>query len=198
MNDFLIRLFEGNIYLFLLIVPFLGQIGLPLGGMFFILYAGSQVNSPTDFLIFFLIVWLSEMIGDVGSYVIGRKLYDTAFVKKILLKKKIKSMFEKSRSFFDKHGNISVFFSRFAVTAVGPYLNYIAGLEAYDFGKFLLYVTFGEVLYAFELLLLGYLFKETFDEIIVLFTDLSLLVIVGIVLLWIGRTIFKKIAKRLS
>jgi|WetSurMetagenome_2_1015567.scaffolds.fasta_scaffold05285_2 membrane-associated protein len=190
MIDAVLRFFDGNIYLFLLIIPFAGELGIPLGSMFFILLAGSQANNIQGLFILFLVVLTSEVVGDVLSYDIGRLFGESVWIKKISNKRNFKKLFVRSKLFLEKHGGVWVFITRFLVPLAGPYVNYIAGLEAYDFRKFFLFAFLGEVIYSALILFLGYLFKETFEEIISLFTNFSLLIIIGFILYAIGKNIF--------
>ncbi|MFA6550062.1 MAG: VTT domain-containing protein [Candidatus Gracilibacteria bacterium] len=190
MIDYIVRFLDGNIYLFLLVIPFLGQLGIP-GSMFFVLYAGSQANNYNDLFVFFIIVLISEIAGDLLSYGVGRLFWETALVKRILHYKRIKKVFDKSKLFMEDKGGVSIFLSRFLVTGIGASVNYISGLELYSLKKFAFLVVTGEILYSIELLFLGYFFKETFEEIANLFTNFSTLIILGFVLYIIWKNAFR-------
>lgn len=191
MIDFIIQFFQGNIYVLLLIICFLGQLGIPLGTMFFILYASSQANTYYELFPLFFIILFSKVSGDFTSYSIGKYFLEIHWIKKISERKKIRYALNKSRIFFQKRGGMSIFLTCFALPALGPYVNYIAGLECYRVKNFARLIFFGEMLYAAEVLLFGYFFKETFEEVIGFFTSFSILIVLGYVLLEIGRKIVR-------
>lgn len=183
-------LFENNIYVFLFIIPFLAQLGIPLGAMFFILYAGSVATGIIELNNFFFIVLIATIIGDILSYFIARKFAENILFKKILAKKKISSLNYRAKLFFDKYGQVSIFITRFIITGLGPYLNYVIGLQKYKFRKFIVFVILGEILYALELLLVGYIFKDTFEDIMNMFLDFSYLILILIGLYYVGKKIY--------
>jgi membrane-associated protein len=187
-----VRFFDANIYLFLLCIPFLGQLGIPLGSTFFIVYAGSMSNSISDLSVFFLFTLAAEIAGDFLGYFVGKYFHETRWMKKLLRRKNISYVYDKSEKFLKKRGAMSIFLSRFLVTFIGPYVNYVAGFQLYKFKKFTLFVILGEMVYCSELLLLGYFFKDTFEEIVDLFTSFSVLLLCGFVLYLIGKRVFRK------
>lgn len=194
-TEILNYLFENYLYLFMFFIPFIAQLGIPIGSMFFILYSASIVTGIVELNYLFFIILIAAICGDFLSYFVARKFRSTKKVNNFLKKKKVKKIHKKTNLFFDKYGNISVFITRFLITGLGPYLNYVLGLEKYDFKKFLIYVILGEILYVGELLLIGYIFRDIFEEIQSLFMDFSYLILILVILYFVVRHLFK-ISKR--
>lgn len=190
-SDFLTTLFEEYLYLFMFFVPFLAQMGIPIGAMFFILYSGSIALGYIELTNLFFIILGGAIFGDICSYFFARKFSENKAFSNILKKRKIKKIHNKVNLFFDKHGSSSIFITRFLITGIGPYLNYVLGLNKYNFKKFSFYIFIGEILYALELLIIGYIFRDTFEDIMNMFLDFSYIILILIVLYYIGKMIFK-------
>ncbi|MDD3144584.1 MAG: VTT domain-containing protein [Candidatus Gracilibacteria bacterium] len=188
----ILTFFESNIYVFLLVVPFISQLGIPIGAMFFILYAGSLATNFNELVILFFISFFSTFLGDLTSYFIGRKLYNFDFFKNLLQKKIINNIYIRTEKFFHKNGGVSIFLSRFLITGVGPALNYVVGFHLFNYKKFIFYVVLGEILYSLELLILGYLFKETFGDIFNIFSNFG----IGLLLIFILYQILKRLFRK--
>jgi len=182
--------FESNIYLFLLIIPFLAQIWIPLGAMFFILFAWALTNSFSELFLLFLIVLFSTVIWDFLSYFIARKFSNTKFFQYLLNVKKIKKLYEKSELFLEKKGESSIFLTRFLITGLGPVINYVAWFQSFKFKKFSLYIIFWEILYTTELLLLWYFFKDTFEEVFSIISNIGLMIFLAYLLYEIAKHLF--------
>lgn len=163
--NIILTFFETNIYLFLMVIPFVSQLWLPIGAMFFILYAWAITNNLTELFVLFLIVVFSTVFWDILAYFIGNKLSKIKLFKNLIKNKKIKYIYKKSNKFFHKKWTISIFLSRFLITWVWPTLNYIVWLQSFSFKKFYSYVILWEILYASELLILWYIFKDTFEYV---------------------------------
>lgn len=189
--SFVSSFFESNIYLFLLIIPFLAQLGIPTGAMFFILLAGSLSGNTQVLAVYFLIVLLATIAGDILGYIIGKKFFYTNWMKKLLSSQEAERLFKRGNVFFNKRGKFSIFVTRFLITGIGPYLNYVIGLSQYKFRKFILYVVLGEILYSAELLVLGYIFKDIIGDVLGVISNLGLLVLIGFIIYEIGTKIYK-------
>ena len=184
--------FESNLYLFLFVVPFLSQLGIPLWAMFFILFAGSITNSVTELFILFVIVLAWVIIWDILSYFFGKKLFNLKFFQYLINKQKIKKIYSKTEKILIEKWSISIFISRFLITWIWPMLNYIAWFQWFDFKKFSLYITLGEILYVWEFLILWYIFKDTIEEVFGIISDFGLVLFLLLVLYIIWINLFKK------
>ncbi len=190
----ILSFFESNIYLLLLLIPFVSQMGLPIGAMLVILYAWAITNNFWDLTPLFLIVLFSTVFWDMLSYFVWRRLFWLGFSERLLAKKKINKIYKKTEKFFNKRWAVSILLSRFLVTWVWPSLNYVVWFQSFDFRKFVLYVVIWEILYAWELLILWFIFKETFGDILNIITNFWLIVLLLFMLyeIWIKLFGFNK------
>lgn len=187
----LLSFFESNIYLFLLLIPFISQLGIPVGAMFFILFAWAITNSYIDLFLLFLIVLFSTVVWDILSYFIWKKLFWFQFFQYLLSNKNINKAYIQSEKFFNKRWAISILLSRFLVTWVWPMLNYIIWFQSFDLKKFTLYVFIWEILYAWELLIIWFIFKNTFEDISNIIINLWLVIFLFYILYEISKRLFK-------
>lgn len=133
--------------------------------MFFIAFAGSLANNVNDLFVLFIIVFSSVILWDVSAYFLWKKLSNLKFFKYLLKNEKRKKIYEKSEKFFKKRWVISIFLSRFLITWIWAVINYIAWFQSFNFKKFTTFVILWEILYVSELLILWYIFKDTFNDI---------------------------------
>lgn len=192
-TDIILTFFQSNLYLFLLVIPFFSQLWLlPIGAMFFIMFAWALAHNLPELALLFLIVLFSTVSWDTLGYTIGRKFYNLKIFRYLVNKKSVKNLYEKSKKFFIKKWEISIFLSRFLVTWIWPTINYIVWFQSFNFKKFWLYMVFWEILYSSELLLLGYIFKDTFEEIYSILSNFWLIVLSAFILYEIWKHLFKK------
>jgi len=74
MLDSLLSFFESYPLIFLAIIPFLGQCGIPSGSIFLLLFAGSLILTRSEMIFFFVVGLSSAVAGDMLSYWIGRNI----------------------------------------------------------------------------------------------------------------------------
>lgn len=191
-TDIILTFFESNLYLFLLIIPFLSQLGLPIWAMFFIMFAWALVHDLFELTLLFSLVLISTVSWDLLSYFIWKKFFKFKKIQNLLNKKLIRNIYKESKKYFKKRWVISIFLSRFLITWVWPTINYIVWMQFFSFKKFSLYVILWEMLYSSELLLLWYIFKDTFEEIYRILSNFWLIVLSAFVLYEIWKHLFRK------
>ena len=185
--------FETNIYLFLIVVPFLSQLWIPVGAMFFILYAWALSSDISELYIFFLIIFASTVSWDILAYLIGKKFSHSIFFQYLSNLRTIKYLYNKSEKFFNKRWEISIFLSRFLVTWVWPTVNYLVWIQKFSFKKFLVNITFWEILYTSELLILWYIFKNSFEEVFDIIYNFWFIVLFIFLLYKVWKKLLKKL-----
>ncbi|MDA3855318.1 MAG: VTT domain-containing protein [Candidatus Woesearchaeota archaeon] len=187
--DFIFDYFEENIIFALSFFTFFSQIGVPLGAIFLIMFAGSSTYSISYLFLIILIIIIFTITGDIFAYKIGEK-YGSKLLEKYKHKKFISKNYNKSEKAMSKYGSSSIFFTRFLITGLGPAMNYIAGLNKFDFKKFIIFIIFGEILYATIFASLGFFFKETWGELLTLISDFSLLIFLLLIGFFVTRKIY--------
>lgn len=189
----LLTFFESNIYVFLLIIPFLWQVWvLPVGPMFFIMFAGALVGNVYDLAILFFIVLVSSILWDISGYMIGKKFTHVSIFQRFLHRKKVQSVYEKTQEFFQEKWEIAIFFTRFLVTGLWAPINYMLGIQWFHFRKFVYYVILWEILYAWELLILGYIFRDTFEQVLNIFSNFWMIIFLWFLLFQLWKYLFWK------
>ncbi|MEA2394064.1 MAG: hypothetical protein QOJ82_1955 [Solirubrobacteraceae bacterium] len=135
-----------------------GETALLLGG----LVAGQgQIQLGT----MIAIVWASAVAGDLTSFFLGRKL-GRAFIVRHGGKVHItEERLEQVEAFFDRHGGKAILIGRFVglVRAIAPFL---AGSSGMPLRRFLPYDVVGAGLWGSSLVLLGYVFWQSFSQLV--------------------------------
>ena len=138
-----------------------------------------------DYTQVFVFALLGTVLGDITAYILsyryGEKVLITIGFKKILKSKN----FSKAEELFKKNASLAVFISRFFLTSFGPIINIVAGLSKTNYKKFVFPVIFGEILYVLILTTIGYLFANNWQFISNLFSYISNILIVTIIIVFI-------------
>src|SRR5262249_57803563 len=84
---------------------------------------------------------------------------------------------KQAEEFARKWGGLGIFFSRWLVTPLGPWLNLTSGIASYSWPRFVFWDALGNVIWVVLYVLLGYFFNDRVQEIAALMGDLSWVVI---------------------
>jgi len=111
------------------------------------------------------IVWTAAVMGDVASFYIGRRLGREFLVKHGPRVQITPARLEQVEGFFERHGGKAVLIGRFVglVRAVAPFL---AGSSGMRLRRFLPYDIIGAGLWSSTFCILGYLFWQSFDQLV--------------------------------
>lgn len=180
MSDFLLTQVINYGAPLLAIVVFIGGLGAPLPCTLLVIAAGAFARQGIlPWHTTALVSIISVVIGDMLSYSLG--YYASGYVLKRFSGTPQWLEAEKT---FEKWGPLSIFFSRFLVTAIALPVNLLSGTTRYPFRKFLMYDLLGEMIWIFGYGGLGYLFGsqwEMVNEFLSNFGGLVLGVVVFIV-----------------
>ena len=143
----------------------ISSMGLPLPTSFLLIVAGSFVESgDLQFWPVVIAGVVAAVLGDHAGYSVGwfggRKIA-TQISKRL----KAETMLEKAEATSRKWGGVSVFFSRWLITALGPYINLTSGLTRYQLPRFSIWVVLGEALWVVTYVYIGRLFSDRVAEI---------------------------------
>ncbi len=144
--------------------------------------ASQHVIDPVSLMIF---VTLGAVIGDGLSYYLGTRGVKLFKEGNKLLKT---SHLEKSRIFFHKHGNKSIFLARF-IGPLRPFVPFLAGVSHMKISVFLFWNIVSAILWSVTYVLIGFFFGQAFRTIEIWITRASILVVLIIVLgfgIWYG------------
>jgi len=134
------------------------------------------------------IVWGAAVAGDVTSYFLGRRLGREFLLKHGDRLKLTHERLEKIEGFFDRFGGSAILLGRF-VGLIRAFAPFIAGASKLPFRRFLPYDIVGAGLWGCGLVVLGYVFWQSFDQVLkfakqgALALGLTIAVVVGLVAL---------------
>ncbi|CAB4933478.1 unannotated protein [freshwater metagenome] len=134
------------------------------------------------------ITWFAAVLGDCASYELGRRLGRDFLVRHGSRFQITPERLERVETFFQAHGGKAIFIGRFVglVRAVAPFL---AGSGRMPFRRFLPYDVLGAGLWSTTFILIGYVFWQSFDQVLKIAKQgaiglgVAISVVVGIVLL---------------
>jgi membrane protein DedA with SNARE-associated domain len=159
MNDFLLtQVINYGAPLFGLIL-LLGALGFPVGGSVVVIAAGAF--SQQGFL-----DWLhASSIGLAGAALGDALSYGMGYFAKDWIERRFgdSPAWLSARDSFNKQGGLTVFLTRWLVTAIAIPTNLIAGGSGYKFSRFMLYDIAGEVLWILLYGGLGYAFGSQWE-----------------------------------
>jgi undecaprenyl-diphosphatase len=141
-------------------------VGLIAPGETFLIFGGVVAGQGTISLVVLIaITWTCAVLGDLASYMAGRKLGRAFLVKHGPKVQITEERIHQVEGFFDRHGGKAIFLGRFVglVRAVNPFL---AGSSGMPLRRFLPYDVVGAGAWATMLLVLGYIFWQSFDQVL--------------------------------
>lgn len=167
----------------------LAAIGIPLPSSLLLIAAGSFIEQGELMLWKVMLFGCTGVIlGDQIGYGLGRwggRHLLQRFAKHVGEEKKLKQ----SEAFSLRWGGAGVFFSRWLITPLGPWLNLSSGVTAYPWPHFLLWDILGESVWVLLYLSVGYYFSDRIQYFASLMDNLMGVCIGGmatIILGWIG------------
>ena len=135
-----------------------GETALLLGG----LVAG---QGQIDVLTMIAVVWAAAVAGDLTSFYLGRRLGRAFMVKHGARVQITEERLEHVERFFDRHGGKAILIGRFVglVRAIAPFL---AGSSGMPLRRFVPYDVVGAGLWGSSFVLLGYIFWQSFSQLV--------------------------------
>jgi undecaprenyl-diphosphatase len=141
-------------------------VGLIAPGETFLIFGGVVAGQGTISLVALIaIVWTCAVLGDLASFYAGRRLGRAFLIKHGSKVQITEERVHQVEGFFDRHGGKAIFLGRFVglVRAVNPFL---AGSSGMPLKRFLPYDVIGAGAWATMLLVLGYVFWQSFDRVL--------------------------------
>src|SRR6266704_339186 len=178
-------------YLALWITVFVAAVGIPIPITLLLLAAGAFAALGDFSLVLLFIISFSALVcGDNTGYWIGRIWGSKAlnWIERSKMWNRLipPQRIAQSRQYFRHRGGWAIFLSRFLFSALGGIINLLSGSELYPYPYFLLLDTPGEALGAIIPLMLGYIFRASWEAVgdvlgYISFLILSLLVVLLLV-----------------
>ncbi|MEC9245800.1 MAG: DedA family protein [Nitratireductor rhodophyticola] len=154
-----------------------GQFGVPLPTSILLMTAGALI-ADGDLSAAQVFAWAlaGAVLGDQSGYAVarlgGRSLLGRVFRGGA----SDTGNFARAERFSAKWGGFGVFFSRWLVSPLGPWINLTSGLTRYHWGKFLLWDLTGETVWIIGYLSIGYAFSRSIASIAELLANLGWLI----------------------
>jgi membrane-associated protein len=164
--------------------------GLPLPGETVLLFAGFLAYQGEIKLVWAIGTAIAgATLGDSLGYTLGRYGGNAFFDRYVKRFKFLGRQFENSRTLFLKHGHWAVFTGRF-ITGLRVFAGPLAGLFKMPYPRFLLFNFTGAVLWATAIGCVGFLFGNSWDNLVHVVKDLhrvtlglvAVLVLVGLII----------------
>jgi undecaprenyl-diphosphatase len=165
-------------------------VGLIAPGETFLIFGGVVAGQGTVSLVALIaLVWAAAVAGDLVSFYggrrLGRRFLEQHGPKVSITEERLQTV----EAFFDRHGGKAILLGRFVglVRAVNPFL---AGSSGMPLRRFLPYDVIGAGAWATTLLVLGYVFWQSFDRVLhyaergTLALGTTIVVLSGLVWLW--------------
>ena len=178
-----------------LVSVLISSVGLPLPTSFLLLVVGSFVASgDLDFVSVMLAAILGSIVGDHLGYGLGRLGGERVLhgLAKVL---KAGAVVQKAEDAMQKWGGFSVFLSRWLITAIGPYINFISGITNYRLFKFSFWDVVGETLWVGVYVGLGMVFSDRIAEVSDALGDLVWVIVAGGLAIWLLRKLILSFRK---
>jgi membrane-associated protein len=133
---------------------------------------------------------LAAILGDQIGYGIsrwgGRPLLER-MTRRLGGAEKIK----KAEALSNKFGGSGIFFSRWLITELGPWLNVTSGIAKYPWRRFIFWDVLGEVLWVVLYVMLGYIFSDRVQYIAEILGNLAWAILGFVVALILGWKLFR-------
>jgi len=101
----------------------------------------------------------------------------------------------KARDWIDKRGGLGVFLSRWLVSPLGPYVNFIGGTTGLGWRKFTVWGIGGELVWVGLYIGLGIVFSDNLSAAAEIVSDTSGLLVAGLVTVFLGWRVMKILRK---
>ena len=163
----------------LFVVEFFSSFGSP-GGVIWLIASGAATNTPAELALVMSVGALAAILGDFSAFMIAKKFSFRLqnFLKQFKFysrnESSIKARFYRSEFFI-------LFFSRFIIQGLCVASTYISGFLRLKTRKFLAAIIPGELIYGIAFPLIGYSFKETWNDYANVFSDITVLLLLIIV-----------------
>jgi len=148
-------------------------LGIPMPVKLLMLVVGAFVQQgEIDFGVALAVGSLGAIAGDQAGYFIGRKGGRPA-INNITRRFGGVEMVKKAEDYAERWGLAAIFFSRWLVTPVGPWLNLLSGSTNFSWIRFTAVGAVGEVIWVLIYLLLGLYFSDRVEATADLLVNLS-------------------------
>jgi membrane-associated protein len=167
-------------------VILIAAVGMPFPVSLMLVAAGSFAKQgELDLLPVIVVGSLAAILGDQIGYSLAR-WRGRRFIVRISRRLGGETKIKEAEALTEKWGGIGVFFSRWLVTELGPWLNVTSGIAGYPWRRFILWDVLGEVLWVVLYVMMGYIFSDRVQYIAEILGNLAWAILGFIVALILG------------
>ena len=179
----------------LAVVVYLSCLALPVPSSLVMLASGSFAAAGDLAMVpTFATALAAAIAGDQTGYLIGRK-GGTPLLAWFDRKPDRKALLARAQDWIDHRGGIGVFLSRWLVSPLGPYVNFIGGATGLDWRRFTIWGAAGEVVWVGMYVGLGVAFAGNIAAAADLASDFIGILAAGAVALLLGRRLVTVLRK---
>jgi len=187
MTDTLLALIPQYGILLIALVTFLSCLAVPVPSSL-LMVAGGAFAAAGDISLLATggAAFVGAVIGDQVGFAIGRRgshllerLNNKGGQRKIL--------YDRAQGFTRKWGGIGVFLSRWLLSPLGPYVNFIGGASGLNWSVFTAYGVLGEAVWVTLYTGLGYVFSDQIEQVAAVAGNISGFLAAGAVAIVLGR-----------
>jgi len=176
-------------------VTFLSCLALPVPSSLLMLSAGGfAATGDLSLTTVGLAAFGGAVLGDNSGYWLARG-FGTRLDAWLTTHPKRAALLYRSEAMIDKRGGSAVFFSRWLVAPLGPYMNYFCGLTRFSWSRFALWGIAGETVWIGLYVGLGYLFAGSITEIASLLGNASGFITALVLVLGLGWWLMRAMHK---
>ncbi len=192
MNDALIGLIPQYGVGLVFLATFLSCLALPVPSSL-IMLAGGAFAAGGDLSLtgVSLGAWAGALLGDQVGFAIGR--WGSQHIDALIARYPRRAvLIERARAFSERWGGPGVYFSRWLVSPLGPYVNFLAGSARMHWLRFSAWDAAGEATWVALYVGLGYGFAGQLEAVADVLGNLSGALAAGLVTLLLGRVLFRR------
>jgi membrane protein DedA with SNARE-associated domain len=175
----------------LFVIVAVAACGIPLPVTLLLIVTGSLVaQGVMDFRTVVAVASAGSVVGDQTGYLIGKwggKALHARLVRLLGSPERLQRLDEEARHW----GDASVFFSRWLVTPLGPWINLGSGLTGYSWLRFTIWGAIGETFGCALFIWLGLIFSDRVQAIGALLGDLTWALVAILAAALLGWWIFR-------
>lgn len=132
-----------------------------------------------------LAAYAGAVLGDNCGYW-GARAFGPRLTGWLATRPRRAQLYRHAQGFMEHRGGSSIFFSRWLVAPLGPYVNYVSGLTKVNWPRFALWGMAGEVVWVGLYVGLGYLFSQNIALLAELLGDLSGFLVACVIVAGLG------------
>lgn len=170
-------------------------VGVPLPVTLLLIITGSMVaQGAMSLWAAIAVASAGSILGDQAGYLIGR-LGGHALIGRYKRLLGPAEKLQRLEARADGWGAAGIFFSRWLVTPLGPWINLASGAGGYSWLRFALWDVIGETFGAIVFIQVGRIFNDRVQEVGSALGDLAWAIVGLIVAFWLGKMMFSSVRR---